>query len=401
MISSSPHPPESHPINAASPLNLDRAGDALALVRHTFGELPEDSLVLVGLRDGATGGHLRLDLSPALQRPSESAISASVWIAGEEADPVPEAAFAVVLGDVEPSISSQRTEPLRQALRRTLETEFGVPLLKVWQVGAGFVRDAECHEPQCCPYPGASVDEELHQALQRCPQLQSVPAERPAEQVLADFLSPLDTDDSGAAEQGAAPAGDDGGTDSLRASLLSPEDPATGFDPVAVSLWDIALTQTLRTGSTRWAETPERRMRMVNSLSSERQLESLIVCAAEGADAAHSDTAVRRHRSVLMGCTGRAPAWDRVEALDHLLHGIMTDAREHCVHLLALKAWIEWAKGRGSVADSAVQRCLDQDPHHQFAGFLKAMFEVIGPSSWARVKRHSYGWWRSSQSSAR
>src|SRR5699024_8571635 len=86
-----------YPQPSGSPaLSIDRPGDALALVRHTFGQLPEDSLVLIGLHGGTTGGHLRMDLSPALMNPESAAETAAGWLAGPEAEPVPQALLSLI-----------------------------------------------------------------------------------------------------------------------------------------------------------------------------------------------------------------------------------------------------------------------------------------------------------------
>lgn len=408
-----PHeaPQHGQPVNADSPLSIDRPGDALALVRHTFGDLPQDSLVVVGLSAGTTGGHLRMDLDPVLRDPDRGVALAASWLAGEEAQPAPEAAFAVVFSGPSMASSEGGCEPdaelldsavemsaLMQQLRATLVEHYSVPLVRTWHVSGDAIRDGDCADPQCCPYPGTPVGPALQQAWERCPELASSPGLPSSAAEIQEFLSELP-----------------------RSSPHSPSSAYSSSSPrpagempnasVALSLWDMAISAYAETGSTSWALEEQRRQILSASVGLPGFIESLMVCAAADVDTAHAghtpradhsrasstDESMSRHyRAVLMGCTAAAPHWHRVEALEHLLRALVPFTEDHVADLLSGKAWVEWAKGRGSAADEALKHAYAYDPAHPSARFLQALFEVTGPCPWARVKRDSYGWWSSS-----
>lgn len=170
-----PDPDPSDPRGGPAPaLSVDRPGDALALVRYTFGRLPSDSLVLIGLHGGTTGGHLRLDFTAALDQPRHCAQKAAAWLAGPEAEPVPEAVLAAVFTDTPLTRGRRSGSRVVQELQRILELKYNCPLVKTWHVAGGFVRDFECADGSCCPYPGLDVEEQLTAALTRSPQLASL-----------------------------------------------------------------------------------------------------------------------------------------------------------------------------------------------------------------------------------
>lgn len=69
--------------HGTNPLSVVELGDALALTQHTFGRVPEDSLVLIGLRDGTTQGHLRVDLAPIASMPEAYAEQVAIWLTAD------------------------------------------------------------------------------------------------------------------------------------------------------------------------------------------------------------------------------------------------------------------------------------------------------------------------------
>lgn len=136
------------------PLEIQDPGDCLALLRHTFSSPPRDSLVVVGLLDGATGGHMRIDLAPALREPVSSARLIADCLAGEGSAPAPEAALVVLIGEVDPSPEQDRTwRACLDALRLMLESEYCVRIVQVWFLAGGHIRDPRCPDPQCCSLP--------------------------------------------------------------------------------------------------------------------------------------------------------------------------------------------------------------------------------------------------------
>ena len=54
--------------------------------------------------------------------------------------------------------------------------------------------------------------------------------------------------------------------------------------------------------------------------------------------------------------------------------------------------WLEWARGRGSIAGAYIDRCLAEYPEDQLAQLIGRYMDVGGICPWARVKRHSWSW---------
>src|SRR5690625_1128543 len=184
-----PDPSDRRNRSSSAPPNVDRAGAALALVRHSFGQLSSESLVLIGLYNGTSGGHLPRDLAPALHQPRSCAQRAAAWLAGPEADPVPDAVVAAVLTDADAHPEQHHGRAVIDDLSEILQHQYQCQLLKTWYVAAGSVRDFDCTDARCCPYPGLLVEDELAAALARCPQLEILSRPTPPEETIETFLA--------------------------------------------------------------------------------------------------------------------------------------------------------------------------------------------------------------------
>ena len=397
-----PDPFHQPAVGSGASLTLDHAGDALALVRHTFGELPCDSLVLIGIHQGTTGGHLRMDLAPTLQQPRRCAEKAAGWLAGPESDPVPDAVLAAVFIDHAPRPEQHQGSALLNELSEILQLQHQCPLIKTWYAGAGYVRDFDCTDPRCCPYPGLLIETELHAALARSPQLGRLERPTVPEQAIETFL--------GVPLAPSAPSPQE--VSSLRAVRnIQPHQDANA----ALALWELSITEITTTGRSTSVQRPEHTAQLLHSAEDSLLVQSLAPLAAASLETARiwepapteDRTKPANHQpqmlqqahqdyvTVLTGQSGCSPDWARVEALDALLHLLAPYPGAQRRNLLALKGWIEWAKGRGSSAALAISSCLREEPNHQLATLLGELFDVSGPCQWARVKQLSHGWWRS------
>lgn len=379
---------------SSAPLSLDQAGDALALVRHSFGQLPTDSLVLIGLYGGTTGGHLRMDLAPGLQQPRRCAQKAAQWLVGPQADPVPEAVLAAVFTDAAPQPHHHQGATLMRELADALQLQHQCPLLKTWYVGAGFVRDFDCTDPTCCPYPGLLVDDEVAACLARSPQLDSMSRPTAPEQAIETFLAVPLAPSAPSPKKIAA----------LRDAERQSNEPHHGGEE-DLKLWEQAITEITATGRCESVQRPKQAAQLLRSAEDSMLVQSLAPLAADSLATARlaspsstcGEPPAGQYVTVLTGQTDWAPDWARLEALDALLHLLAPYPGTQRRNLLALKGWIEWAKGRGSSAAMAVGRCLEEDPCHPLAAILSELFEASGPCPWARVKQRSYGWWQNRQ----
>lgn len=398
-----PDPDPSDPRGGPAPaLSVDRPGDALALVRYTFGRLPSDSLVLIGLHGGTTGGHLRLDFTAALDQPRHCAQKAAAWLAGPEAEPVPEAVLAAVFTDTPLTRGRRSGSRVVQELQRILELKYNCPLVKTWHVAGGFVRDFECADGSCCPYPGLDVEEQLTAALTRSPQLASLPPASSPAHIIETFL-------------GVPPAPHAPTEEMISSARKCAGRAHRGRSELR--LWDVSLQEITATGRCESVVNPGHTALLLRSAEDALLVQALAPLAAAGTETAQSgcrspasvgereavpahsaaDRTYQDFAAALTGTTAAPPDWKRVEALDALLHLLIPYQGPQRLNLLALKGWIEWAKGSGSSATLAVDKCLQEEPEHLLGGFLRELFEASGPCSWARAKQLSYGWWRSQQ----
>lgn len=76
-------------------LNVTEPGDMLALGRHALGYLPEQSLVLIGLKGESSKTHLRADLSEVMVG-HDAGTQLAAWLMADK-DQCPEAVVVVVL----------------------------------------------------------------------------------------------------------------------------------------------------------------------------------------------------------------------------------------------------------------------------------------------------------------
>lgn len=363
-------------LNPAPPLSVENPGDALALVQHTFGYLPENSLVLIGLMDGRTGGHLRVNLASGEDRSCELGLQCAAWLAGPDAFPIPEAVLAVIFDSEIPHPDTpDRHDLLLAALAQGLAEEADVALIKVWHCGAGRIRDYECHDADCCPYPGEQAEHVMAGTLQRVPALVGTRAFSPQESVQA-FLScsPLITEEE------------------IRAvredHALTPQ----CLEEV-MTVWETALSDGVR------ELPPGRTAVLLRTLEDPANVGLLMAVTTAGVSAV--DTAAEELVDRVWGSSEIPPQWARVDALDSLLHQLVPFAEEEQLEeILGLKSWIEWIRGRGSHAAAVaeqVQRLVPErwecSHNPPLARFVLHRVTVQGVCPWAQVKQSSYSWW--------
>lgn len=417
-------------------LSLDRPGDTLAMVRRTFGSLPRDSLVVLGLQEGSTGGQMRVDLPPAEHDAVSYARRVAECIAGQDARPRPCAVVLLLLTEEEPEPSWEQDPAgrpwaaLMEALCLIFDVEYGVAAPKVWVVGGDRMRDYECLESSCCPYPGREVSALLEEAEARHPWLGAAGGPGEGEQCGSPAERVQGFESGGLRGAEFLRAVSDHGAELARRR-------AQGGAEVHELLvqWDSALEITVETGDAAWlAARPETAAALVAVCATPALRDTLIPLASVGfaaalcghlghrAAAEVDDDPVRaaqllrdRHgeqlpagldlpedleavmteyRHSFLGRTGRRPDWLRIDALAQLLGALTGSADgEALTHLMSLMAWIEWARGRGSCAGAFVDRCREIAPESELARLIEQYMALGGICPWARVKVHSWSWW--------
>lgn len=419
------------------PLEIQDPGDCLALLRHTFSSLPRDSLVVVGLLDGATGGHMRIDLAPALREPVSSARLIADCLAGEGSAPAPEAALVVLIGEDDPSPEQDRTwRACLDALRLMLESEYCVRIVQVWFLAGGHIRDPRCPDPQCCSLPGRRVADLRIPLLAPPADAGSGPEAWPLEKTAHRFLD-------------GAPRADPAMVALLKELRADREGSSGSFNGRRVlESWDLALRcQLAAAQNTGLGEAPGDLSEVQGQTQGQAQGPAGAVCAAPGEPRARAawfnrllgqlrtsfgrdlliplaalglehavlgleqaqsdpergsaeDPRLRDYAGSFLGETSSRPDWDRVDALETVLRELVPYAREaERENLLALMAWVEWARGRGTASGSFIDRCLEEFPHNEFSRLIEELMRLKGVCRWARVKQHSWSWGRGARGS--
>lgn len=414
---------------ADDPVTIRTAEDILAYIPHALGEWPEESLVAVCLADGHLGPTLRIDLptragsaaprGAALHRFAETVADYVVHDA-----PVG-AVLAVYTRSPWPA---PRQVPHRNALDAVAArlAEASIPVLEAWVVGPEHWRTATCTDSICCPWPGASVD--------------ALKASRLGAEMVyrGSSYGPRDLPEAPCPE--APPA-------AVAAALTSYlEDPGRWWDPLvfsaALAAWDEVLSEPQAPG-------PARLRLLAGTLMRPALRDAVLVAsatdaatawrgsaataglrpgpvrtappalpggvrAAEAAAALHSwseapPETVGEHLPratpgpgergrprpgsspefglVLMGCTGTAPAWERIARLERVALSIaQMEEPELRAPALAVLAWIQWARGRGGRCLAFLERALSTDPGYRLALLLRGLVEQGELAGWARSR---------------
>ncbi|WP_150462517.1 DUF4192 family protein [Nesterenkonia ebinurensis] len=394
-MTTSSHIPQNHdlpPINHAAPLSINDPGDALALVQHTFGYLPQDSLVIIGLLDGRTGGNLRIDLEPVRRNPVQAGVRCAEWIAGAGAEPVPEAVLVAIMEDepLSPEAPADHDQLLGTLADRLAELA-GAQIAQVWYAAAGYVRDYDCHDEHCCPYPGTELHSAMAATWERLPVLLRTGELDPHEAV-EEFLA-------------VTPLVAEHRIREVQQQEACPPLTTSG----ALTVWEAALVRTEGASSAEWIHSETQRIpALLSSLDESWTPILLMLLTTRGAEfvltaACPAEPDEQALREAIWGDSPLPPRWESVEALDSLLHELVPYASpRQREQLLGLKAWIEWIQGSGSRSAAFVEAVHREFPQRwRQAGYpvlaktVEHYLQAVGVCSWARVKQSSYSWWKS------
>lgn len=409
-----PHPTE-QPQTADDEvvLRVRGPGDVLAMVRHTFGYEPRDSVVLIALHEGRTGAHLRLDLSPAVDDPAGLALTAAESLAGAAESSMPTGLVALLYVDEAPTpplFDDPWLRPhanLAHALRTVFEEGLGIEVVQVWQVGGGHVRDYDCADALCCPYPGDSVRSAVGSLVDTHMVYRGSRVSEDPEELVESLLVPsavLDETLLGGIRAELHRIRDDlsAQADPTIPDLAEDHD-ADGDEHLA--LWDVAADAEVDLTDPEsvegWLrENADLAPVLIGSLSRPQVRDAVLVLAAADLVTARGGLgagagAEELFGSTLLGSTGVRPDWARMDRLSHVL-AVLSAAADDCgtSEILSMLAWIEWARGRGTVCGELVRRVETADPGHRLSGLLGVVASVGAVCPWAQVWEHSWSYHR-------
>lgn len=351
--------PERHPLSLAD------VEDILAYIPHALGFHPVDSVVLLLVQEQRLEATLRVDL-PAMQ--PEEGLNAWVLQVTNLLRRMPEVRSVVAVVYAPSGLGSCREIPYRamhEKLRDRLQLR-GIELRHAWCLG-----------PRCIwDYHAESVEAWL-------PRPQTDGNETHLSMVLA----------------GSAP-------------LNKPWD-GCGMEPWPNAENVRELADALRgnsvEGIARWAKLLE----LPPELAA-REIHEDPTCAAELIDSlrwkvvrdilpylagtSHGETVdvlvklserepgeeVPELGQFLLGQGWRSPDWERTERLWYLARDLLGIAQNHQRYaLMCVLGWIEWAKGRGSLAMTLLDQVLRECPDYNLAKLLKEMLNQGIMPHWA------------------
>jgi hypothetical protein len=388
-------------------IHVSRPEDILGYIPHALEFQPRQSLVLLSLSGKRLGATLRVDL-PKDSGEEELARFADAATAYLRKDSRADSSLLVLYTDaLERTGQFPPYETLLDLLLTSLDGA-GLPVRDGWVVSPEHFRCLHCKGPGCCPPGGHPVEriaestinaEMIFRGSMVAPSVSQAVALRRAESVDAE---------SAAAVFGRC-------SEILR--VLEGSWHAPEVFRRTLLCWDAAI---------RSAPGPERIPFLLASLTSFHVRDAVVVLICRGLDAAYGgavssgvltgteptgvdlpptgpfpcatwnagktlDAYRRIFKAVLLGSSAQAPQWVRVDrAADLLVRLYCASDGQSKAAAGTLLAWIEWARGRGSMAHEALEMVLQEFPDYSLARLLRDFVETGTLPDWAMDRDSSW-----------
>lgn len=95
--------------------------------------------------------------------------------------------------------------------------------------------------------------------------------------------------------------------------------------------------------------------------------------------------------AILIGESATRPDWARADSAYRTFIGLLQVAdRQAGPPLLTMLGWLEWARGRGSHADTFLRRCLSIAPDYELARLLRELLDRGYLNGWARCRQQAW-----------
>ncbi|MDI3331756.1 MAG: DUF4192 family protein [Micrococcus sp.] len=385
QLHANPSPTTPLRVKAVEPVDL------VSYIQHTLGFVPRNSITAIALAGRDLGAVLRCDWDPLLTDDWDALSGYASQVAGyltadERADGSLVFLFRDSTGYVGPDDDSDGL--LADALEFELAA-VGLPLQEAWLVADGRLWHLDCPDPTTCTAHGSEVARTATSALNTAFILEgSVVEDEPQAAVLpapADRMSP-------ALHEAVRRFGRPGHGGRPRAQWLRdweqvlggaelPADPAERAGLLG-GLADVHLRDTLVAAASFTLE---------RAVSGAAWLHALPQEVAQAFDVSPREVNGVLYSSVLMAASRRAPDWDRIARLRRACELLLPEAAgEPATAARCLVAWVEWARGRGSVAGRVIEECRRADPEYPLVQVLGEVVDCGVLSGWAR--RRSTAW---------
>lgn len=380
-------PPPSTPlrIKAVEPVDL------VSYVHHTLGFIPRNSLTVITLAGRDLGAVLRTDWDPALAHEGVALSGYARQVAGyltadDRADGSLVFLFRDSTGSVGPDEDSDGL--LVDALECEL-SEVGLSLQEAWLVADGRLWHLDCPDLTTCTAHGAEVGRAEASALNAAFIVEgSVVEDAPGDSGLPASAHRMSPELHEAIRRLGEPAD----LSRFRTQWLQdwepildgaelPSDPA-GRAVLLAGLVDVHLRDTLVAAAS---------FTLDRAVSGAAWLHALPQDVADALGAEPREVNGVLYSSVLMATSRRAPDWDRIARLRAACDLLLPEAAgTPAAAVRCLAAWVEWARGRGSLAGRIMEECLRSDPDYPLGQVLGEVVDRGILSGWA--SKRSTAW---------
>lgn len=314
-------------------IKISSGADIIALVLHTLGYMPTESLVLLGMAGNRMRATLRIDL-PRNGAGNETiaTVVTSHMLSDVEAD-----GSLFIVFTAEPDIDGQPREALVEALMRELD-KGGIPARDGWLVS---------------PKGWMSY---LDLGAQMNPLTEVTDGVMNAE--LTYRGSSYEATDAASIPEftGDAPA------TAARIDALVTEDETDPFD---------TESEPMVTARATWQDALDNRGTGEDNTALIAAFQDVMIRDRLMADIVATATSAEDYAKALMGELTEAPNWRRVDDAEATLAQLLTETPgAHRAPLLAVIGWLEWLKGRGTRAGQYFTAVLAVDGSYRLARLL-------------------------------
>lgn len=336
-------------------LDVNNPSDLLALTAYTLGYTPSDSLVIIGLQNGHTGLHLRVDLAGAMHSAHKVAAEYVPIFAQEH-----EACMILMFTSEEPRAEDD-TRPLPEAALAHLLTvameHCGIDVAGTWQFNGGYAHPFPCESADSFPYPGIPLVDPSEAAEQLAPTTETTPSD-----LVADFNR--------------------GEVDPLFAAEIAEADHSA---EEGLQVWDAVMADDLSTDKLTTAG-----MSAMLAVLTEAGSRGLIAAAAADLAIGYNEmTTTAEGIPHAADTTGPAPDWKRVDRLADALAVVTPYADPtYAANAYAVMGWVYYAKGQSSASDLFLDQAERAHKSNELTPAVRAAKET--PSRWVQKRETAY-----------
>lgn len=385
QLRTDPPPPRPARVSAVEPADL------VSYIQHTLGFVPRNSIAAITLAGRSLGAVLRCDWDPSLGRDPTTASVYARQVAGYlRADERADGSLVVLFREpaghhggpdiIDGVVAEAMTAELRAA---------GLPVREAWLVAGGRLWHLDCPDRAACAAHGSAVAGIEASAVNTAFIVEGsvVQDEPPASDLpepavvmgrdLRDAVAGLRADGL-AGEKGAHWLAD---WDRVLAGAPLPAEPGARARLLA-GLVDVSLRDTLVAAAS---------FSLSRAVSGAVWLDVLPRAVADRLDTPVREVDGVLYSSVVLAASHRAPDWDRIARLRYACTRLLPEAAgESAAAARCLVAWVEWARGRGSLAGRIMEQCRTAYPDYPLARLLGEVIDRGILAGWAR--RRSTAW---------